>query len=224
MLPGISALSLPKAYILAGLLSCVPQAAPNVRIDLQDNPVQIDNTRSSGDLATLSTERGSSSFHDAEFPIVGGLTSFSLQGTPHMIMEISPQPDGACIWIKNIGITLAYAPVIYIASNYKPGSCRYAQAEEHEQKHANVNIITLREFLPTLKPALESALAQGAATASAEEVQISAGKEALNKRVADVLQKWLESMLQVRTPRQQQIDSPEESRRFSKACPNDPVR
>jgi hypothetical protein len=217
----LAALPSAKAYILAALLACAPPAAPNVRIDFEEGPVQIDNTRSKEELAALSLAHEGSSFHDAEFPLVSGLTSFSLQGRPHMMMQVAPQTGGACVSVRNIALTLSYAPIVYIAKNYAPSSCRYAQVQEHEMKHANINLITLREFVPQIKPLLANALGQVDAAVAVEGDDTTPGKEALNKKVSDVMQKWLESMLQVRVPRQQQVDSPEESRRFMKACPNE---
>jgi len=78
VIPGISPLSLSTGYVLAGLLSCNPQTAPNVTLQFQNVPLQIDNTRSSADLAQFKTHTLSPKY-GAEFPVVGGVASSDFQ-------------------------------------------------------------------------------------------------------------------------------------------------
>lgn len=60
-----------------------------------------------------------------------------------------------CLWIRRVDATL-YIPdtTIYIASNYKQGSCQYNAVLEHEQEHVRLT----RNLLPGFSSRLEQEL------------------------------------------------------------------
>ncbi|MFH1157575.1 MAG: hypothetical protein V1721_01630 [Pseudomonadota bacterium] len=219
MIPGLSPLSLSTGYILAGLLSCDPQTAPTVTLQFQNAPLQINNTRSSSDLARMKTHTLSPQY-GAEFPVVGGATSSDLQikYNAEFMTSSALSSDSVCLWAKAINITVIYAPVIYISSDYKPGSCQYSLTEEHERLHVNIDIITLNEFLPYIRREAENAVSAWRGTGPVGKNQTESNQEALLKPVADALGKVTSHLQRTRSLRQQQVDSRSEYRYVSSAC------
>ena len=219
MIPGISSLSLSTGYVLAGLLSCDPQAAPTVTVQFQNTPLKIDNTKSSADLAQKKTHSLSPQY-GLEFPIVGGVTSSNFQIGYKAKLAISsfPSSNNACLWVKAVNITVIYAPIVYISSDYKPGSCQYDITEEHEKHHVNIDIITINEFLPYIRKTVENVVSTWHGIGPVNKTKMKSHKTALLKPLAEALKKVTDSLQRTRNLRQQQVDSRSEYRYASNAC------
>ena len=219
MIPGISSLSLSTGYVLAGLLSCDPQTSPTVTLQFQNTPLKIDNTRSSADLAQKKTHSLSPKY-GAEFPIVSGVTSgnFQIGYKAKLAISSSSSSNNVCLWVKAVNITVTYAPIVYISSDYKPESCQYAITEEHEKHHVNIDIITINEFLPYIRKTAENVVSTWHGTGPVDKNKLESHKTALLKPLAEALKKVTDSLQKTRNLRQQQVDSRSEYRYASTAC------
>lgn len=224
MLPGIAPLALSTGYILAGLITCEPQPAPELTFNLQNTPPQIDNTQSSRDLAGLKGN-STSPRYGSEFPIVGGLTAsdFKAEFTMNFSKSFAKEGNDACLWIKDAVVTITYTPVVYVASNYRPGSCRYNLTEEHEMMHVGVDTITLKEFMPYIEQVANSGVAQAYSVGPIDREEIDAEQNRLAKKLSTVLQEAIAQLQQARRMRQQQVDSRVEYRRLSTSCLDEPA-
>ncbi len=225
MFSGAGILSLPAAYLLAELLVCAPSAAPEVVVKFKNTPPQLDQKKSSQDLARMQAH-STSPIYGTEFPIIGGLTASEFQISYGMqFANISyPSLGQVCIHPKTIEVTLTYTPVIYVASDYPPGSCQYGLTEEHETRHVSVDVITATGFLPQIKQAASFAVSQWRGTGPVHESQMEAVQNGLLKQLSAPMKKQLDQFQQTRRLRQQAVDSREEYRRLSEACPHERLR
>ena len=219
MIPGISSLSLSTGYVLAGLLSCDLQTAPDINVQFKNTPLKIDNTKSSADLSQKKTHSLSPQY-GSEFPIVSGVTSGNFQIGYNAKLAISsfPSSNDACLWVKAVNITVIYVPTVYISSDYEPGSCQYDITEEHEKHHVNIDIITINEFLPYIRKTAENVVSTWHGIGPVNKNKLKSHKTALLKPLADALKKVTDSLQKTRNLRQQQVDSRREYRYASTAC------
>jgi hypothetical protein len=122
-----------------------------------------------------------------------------------------------CIWLTNVGAVLG-DPVldVYVAANYKPGTCEYENILAHENTHVRFNMETLHDWLPTLKAALTEAVKKKfPAIFDAHPTD----KE-LNEYVFENLDDVFTLMGEDNAKRDASIDTPENYRREHDKCRN----
>lgn len=231
MLSGAVFPSLQAGYILAGLLTCTPSAPPEVVMEFNNSPPRLETGKSTRDLAQMKNDSTSPNY-GAEFPIVGGLTesNYSVSYKTQFLNMSSGVYSGAdsaagvrqvCIHPKTVTVTVAYTPVIYVASDYPHGSCRYNLTEEHEMHHVNVDAITINGFLPKIREAITDAVSGWHGVGPVDETQMEAVQNRLSDQLKAPVKKIFDQLQQMRRARQQAVDSREEYRRLSTSCRNE---
>jgi hypothetical protein len=221
---GAGKLSLSSALVLARLLSCPAVPPPEVTLDFHNTPPQYANNKSSAELGHFRIDTTFSHGPDEIFS-VGGLTEshiksgFSLSYRALAYPGESPGSTQNCIWVDKISITVEYAPVIFIAQDYPSGTCRYGVTAQHELRHVNTDLITLREYLPKLKAAVQSMTRSLGVIGPVNANDIEKTRSLFMNVVRIELAKQADSMSSVRLMRQQQIDTRQEYLRLGMACP-----
>jgi len=95
--------------------------------------------------------------HRRALGITYALTSFSLQGST-IIREVT---GGYCIYIDSVTADFGWKRLeVYVAAEFKPGTCEYRAVLDHENQHVAVNNRALKEFAPQFRAALEDALSR----------------------------------------------------------------
>lgn len=222
---GIGKLSLLGGYMLASALVCTPEAPPKVTLTFDNQPAIFDHSKSSAELGTLKGAHSASSDYGGEFPIVGGLMSgnFELRFNLSLSATVRDATKEACLYPKDIKVTAFYQPTIYVANDHKKGSCRYDLTLGHEMRHMNVDIITINESLPTLRAAVENVVAGWTGFGPLPEKSLQAEQDRLAESLKAELQKISTKFETTRNLRQQTVDTREEYRRMSTACPDERV-
>lgn len=231
MLPGAVFPSLQAGYILAGLLTCTPSAPPEVVIEFKNAPPRLETGESTRDLARTK-ENSTSPNYGAEFPIVGGLTesNYNVSYKTQFLNMSSSVYSGAdsaagmrqvCVHPKTVTVTVTYMPVIYVASDYPHGSCRYNLTEEHEMRHVSVDTITINGFLPKIRQAVVDAVSGWHGVGPVDETQMEAVQNSLSDQLKAPVKKIFDQLQQTRRARQQAVDSRDEYRRLSTSCRNE---
>jgi hypothetical protein len=217
--------SVPAGYMLAGLLSCSPQTPPSVAVQFRNNPPGIVNSEPAESLMRLKDGTISPDY-GREFSVTGGLTYSNIQTTFDMNFTSSVWPvvNRACLWANNINITVTYTPTVYVASNYRPGSCRYQATLEHEMRHVAADVAFLGELLPYMKEMAEMSVAPWKGAGPVGKETLEAEQAALSKQFGDALEKISDGQQGIRVLRQRQIDTRAEYDRLSTACPAEPSR
>lgn len=212
-------LALTKGYMLAAIFTCPVQTPPVVTVQFQSSPPHIINDKSSSELAALK-KNSTSPNYGSEFPIVGGLTfsNFKVEYSMDLMNGVQSVLRKACLWATKINVVVTYTPTVYVASNHAPGSCHYKMTERHEMMHVNVDVITLKEFLPQVKKAVEGTVATWRGVGPVDQDGLKAAESELSKPLKVTLDAITDKLQQARRARQQQVDSRDEYRYLSTAC------
>ncbi len=157
------------------------------------------------------------SFHLPRAKVLG-LAKTGLRFKWRVNYTANPFGDAFCFWVHRVELTLRYpSPDIYVAREYRPGTCPYRVILEHETEHYRISRAVLRRYAPRLQTALASLtiptglrpVLVDSPEAARDEVQT------LMRRHVDPIYREM-----VRTLRQAQaeLDSPAAYRRTLKLC------
>ncbi len=211
--------------ILANTLSCAVQPAATVSLSFQNTPPRYVHTESTADLSQRKIDT-KFSHGPSEIFVTGGITESHLETKFKMSfksMEDTVTLQG-CYWPTDINVTVSYAPVVYIASDYDYQSCRYQQTALHELKHVNTDIITINEFLPHIRQSLQTAASALSVTGPFSLENKDQAQEGMMAAIKTALEASVNQMQATRQQRQQAIDTRQEYLRLSKACPDEPIK
>jgi hypothetical protein len=162
--------------------------------------------------------------HDNEIYVVGGLThgKIIISRQVQLLTHSMRSADAHCVSVGKVTVVLDYQPDVYIATEYKPGTCRYQTTMQHEVQHVNLDIITLNEFIPRIKAYIERAVHGIPPMQPVQQNQVPRVQEWIGQQVEQAAKQALAEMDQVRRARHQRIDSREEYTRLSRACAQEP--
>ncbi|WP_193368314.1 hypothetical protein [Pelagibius marinus] len=134
-----------------------PPEAPTVEISISAPEFEVDHSLSRKELERHAAEEYGHA--RAEGSAVFGLTAGRAHSQlfVHTLTE-KRQSGQRCVWPSRLVATLAYdGPIaVYVAREYRRGSCQYKAVLAHEMEHVAV----LREALQDYKQKLEEALRQ----------------------------------------------------------------
>lgn len=201
---------------------CPPQQSPLIDINVINNPPHYDNTYSSAELGEIPIDTQIAR-HSNEVFVTGGLTrgQITTSWESSFAKMLDERTGVACIWLKSLRLTLSYTPNVYIASEHRPGSCRYDIIMEHEIRHVNTDIMTLNEFLPQIQQNVQDAVDALGVRGPYQDIQTDRIRKNMQDTVSDRLRDTLTRMDTVRRQRQQLIDTRQEYMRLSNMCPNE---
>lgn len=150
---------------------------------------------------------------------VGGLTQGKLTISRNMEFALQRLPGGnACLTVTRVQITVDYTPDVFIAREYRPGTCRYNVTMEHEVQHVNIDIYTLNEFIPRIKYNVQQIVNGMPPQGPIAERDIDRVKQRMADTAAQGAHTAIGAMDQARHARHQRIDTREEYIRLSRAC------
>ena len=221
---GLDPMTLPAAYMLAAAAACPAPVPPIVHMTFIDTaPIQ----RSDVSGRDLGTRHISTTFShtNRETWLVSGLTQSDFDPTYLIDFNVAQDPASGtgCVAVKTVEITVKYAPTIYVASELKPGSCRFGVVLQHEARHVNTDIITFNEQLPQLRQAVEDAANQIGWIGPITPAQLIPERDKMVDRLKAALVAKADEVEQIRFTRQQMIDTRQEYLRVSKLCPEEPL-
>lgn len=211
------------AVVLAGLLACDPQPVPEIQVNYAEKPPVFFNSHSTVQLRALAPTLGTVNL--ADFPITTGVTRGKITMETSILFRSKSNLLGRyCLWQAEVAINVSYRPEVYIAKEYRPGSCRYAQTKLHELRHVEVDKSVMKELLPRLKKVAAARAAKIGTRGPFDETQREAAKSILLHSMQEAVSGELDRIESVRHMRQQLIDTPAEYTRLSLACPGEPIR
>jgi hypothetical protein len=219
MIPGLEAVGLLAAHVLAGFAGC---AAPPASVDITfaNNPPVHSSALSKHQLARMPADTQVAHGIDERFS-VNGITVD--QTTPKYEISYEATVDGetgsVCLRVEHVGITIEYSPQIYIASEYRPGTCRYNQTVMHESRHVDSHVITVSERLPQITTAVQDVVTTIGVAELAGVSDLEPAKAKVAEQVRQALATSIAEMRSLALARQQQIDTRQEYVRLTKGCP-----
>ncbi len=213
---------------VAGLLqlasmdvSCRVKAAPKVLVQPMRSVVQYDYSKYKEELQTFEIDTVSpyGPGHDAK---IGGLMSgeIRVESRVRMMHEKYAHAGKGCVHIDTIDVIVHVNPTIYVAREFKKGTCEHKAIVEHEKKHVKVDADVAAKYAAIIREQLKAKLIEIGSTFG--PVPLSKLDD-VQKRVQAELDKVVTSntdqMTAERRELQQSIDTAEEYRRVSNQCP-----
>ena len=153
--------------VVGGCLGQAPAAAANTCAPAR-KPITLDfatksrapiynNRLTVSGIRNLFATRGQplGGLHEKALGVTYVETMFSLQGA----VNIKPTGRGFCVYLDRVDAAFGWDRMeVYVASEYKPGSCEYRTVLDHENQHVGINQAVLRETAPRVRAALEGIL------------------------------------------------------------------
>ncbi|MCT4574913.1 MAG: hypothetical protein N4A43_01515 [Alphaproteobacteria bacterium] len=125
-----------------------------------------------------------------------------------------PDVGKACYWIDTINFNWVFSPTIFVAKEYKRGSCKYNTVINHERQHVKIDIAILKKYRDKIK----NNLRKQALYPITSGLVNSNAKVNLLKKVEDDLAPLIERMVKERTIEQGKIDTVEEYTKLGNMC------
>jgi len=219
VIPAIGKTGLAAAYVLASL-SCPPQKpVETVSLYFTNNPPVITNDQPASFLGQFSISTTFSRSHNEIFT-VGGLhiTDFAPKYLVSFNLDSGLEGGKVCLAPAAISIAVNYSPRIMVASEHKPGTCQYKTILDHEMRHVGIDVITLNEYLPQMKKAIEEAARLIKPIGPMPPSSIEKAKNIIVDAVQSALVAQVEEFELIRLNRQKMIDTRQEYLRLSKVC------
>jgi hypothetical protein len=107
--------------------------------------------------------------------------------------------------------------MIYIASD--DGDCRHATALAHEMQHAAIDRGIIARYIPIFRSRLATMVDAMSAAAPEAALDIDARRSRIEEKINAMIAVTSEVMNADQVAQQRELDSPEEYRRRSNACP-----
>lgn len=175
-------------------------------LDVSDNGWSVDNSRSYKTLTAMKGQGGGYvlGLTRAESRIAIGLEGKLLQDLKSGYECVAPK----------VLVKLSYVPiVIYIGSEFVPGTCAYEEILSHEMRHLKVYLAHLPKVESSVRSALDQRFVAKPLYAPTGQARALL-KEELDRRWMPFIKNAMGKV----EPQQAAIDSPQEYARLSKVC------
>ncbi len=201
-------------------IACVPRIPPKVSVIPSKSQVKYDFSKSRSDLQNFDIDT-ISPYGPEHKSHVGGLMSGSIQigrsiGYMH---ETYKQVGKGCVHLKEIDVKIHIEPTIYIASEYKKGSCLYNEILKHEKKHVREDQLIVNKYAMKIGQALAKVMDDNGPVFGPYKIEeLPAIQKNMNETLGTVIDSFNTKMNDERRVRQQAIDSRSEYDQVSERC------
>lgn len=153
-----AAVAVPQAAFAAAASPCAPSRTP-ITLDFTTKatlPIYNNRLTVAG-IRNLFSTRGAplGERHQKALGVTYVETMLSMQAAT----RIKPQGRGFCVYIDRVDADFGWDRMeVYVAAEYKPGSCEYRMVLDHENQHVAINQRALGDSAPRVRAALEAIL------------------------------------------------------------------
>ncbi|WP_153188682.1 hypothetical protein [Candidatus Magnetaquicoccus inordinatus] len=139
-----------------------------------------------------------------------GLTVSRLQHTLLGVFEWRATAEGEkrCLYLRSLRLDLSYPDLkVYIANNYRPGSCEYQAIYRHEMEHVRILNQHQEGYVQHLRDRLQS-LAQKQKAVVLEKGMLEQKKQEILQRLDQEVKRELQRLDTKQKTAQAEIDTP----------------
>lgn len=209
----------------AGPVTCVPDATPPAfNITATGMEYVVDHTKSIKELTAMS-DGTYSPYNKSVQTFTEGLMRGSISASTSFGWGISTAAPmaGTCLFVRTIDVKLHIDPTIYIAKEYKRGTCMYDSVMEHEMKHINVDRQIVNKYTYIIIKALDNTFKKiGYVHGPVNQADQKALETQIGGIAIGVVQKFNDNMNAERDRLQQKVDTVAEYARVDAQCKNRP--
>lgn len=155
-------------YIAAGYLhlasaniQCTMPRAPEITVSASGLQTKIIETKGIQELTMMSNAAGTETPYDKNAVVhTEGLRlgRIGLKGAYEFQTQTYPDLGKACFFVSKVNIKVELDPTIYIAKEFKHGTCHYNAVLEHERKHVALDRKTVNKYLNVMVKAVNNTL------------------------------------------------------------------
>lgn len=152
---------------------------------------------------------------------VGGLMSgeISLENQIAFVHQTYERAGQACLYINEIKVTFHVDPTIYVAKEFKPGTCEHKAVLDHEKKHILVDRMMVNKYNERISKTLTYAINKyGYSFGPFPMEQLEPAQKKMQDYIEGIIREESERMNKERRARQQDVDTLEEYERVSSLC------
>jgi hypothetical protein len=194
---------------------CPLTARPVVSLEARQDPVSYDYSQN---LNQLQQKHITNSVHSHGTGVTMGAAASQMAygyKLKYQMAGIEGQSP-VCAALIRVDVEIKFTNnIIYLASELPPGSCIRREVLLHEEKHMREDLYLIQEKRYVIQQVIERAIRDiGTVNAnSPEEAQ-----QELQRRIAPIIDRETQNLMQERTRRQALVDTPQEYERVSKSC------
>jgi hypothetical protein len=217
-------LLLPTLVFATKAMTAVADVCPvnhtDIRVSQKIDPPRFDFSKTTAELKAM---KFSQPVSDLGFAETTGLTEHSIAVDSEIRIASSgaASADSAgaplCVWPTVVTVTLSTAPTIYIASD--DGACRHAVALSHEMQHAAIDRDIIARYIPIFRQRLAAMVDAMDAAPPESALDIDARRGRVEEKINAMIVVVSEVMNADQVAEQRSVDSPDEYKRRSDACP-----
>lgn len=163
------------------------------------------------------TAMSSDSHHSIHESLTLGLTRYEpMLSISAPIVGVKKSNGQTCSHVQQVNITLGYQDVVvYIGREIQQGTCGFEEVMAHEQKHIDVNMQLLQEYIPRISSELNEFLKSNGAS---QDPNVDQSMNGIKAKLQSIVEGLFKEMEQDNQARQQEVDTPEEYARISSSC------
>lgn len=200
---------------------CRTEKAPRLDIKPATARIKYDHTKTKSQLNGFEVDTVNP-YGTKVHTDVGGLMKGGIETGYDITMgSIRTSDNRSCAWYDSITVDINITPTIFIARDYKKGSCMYNAVLEHENKHIAVDRKLVNTYAQQISKALQAELARQTVYGPVATAEEKALQDQMYARIAGIMKKQMAILNTERLKRQQQVDSLEEYNRVNALCPNE---
>lgn len=147
-----------------------------------------------------------------------GLTSstFSYHLSNRFASRVRSDGRGGCVWLSEVHLDMAHKDTtVYIAREYRPGSCQYQTIYEHEAEHVRILNRQRARFLPVFHSSLTNLLSK---LAPSYHKNIKLEQKRIKRRVVRLVTKKVKQLTKALQQAHAVIDSPKNYAKLQSLC------
>ena len=201
-------------------IECTSLFPTKISVLTEKTRIQYDFSQTKAQLSKIETDT-ISPYGTNHKTISSGLMSGALEirSEVSFMQETFSSMGIGCLYVKSVDITLRTEPKIFVANEYKPGTCMHNAILEHEQKHVLEDQYIANKYISIIREAIYDVVSvQKSNVGPYSRLNMLKAQTNIQGEISKTISKYSKIMNKERRTRQQSIDTYEEYETIGKAC------
>jgi len=203
-------------------VECVAKMPPQINVTPKTKNIKYDFTKTKSQLNSFDVDT-ISPYGPQHRTVVSGLMSGSIQtkSQVELLHETYKHLDRGCVYLKTANVTISIDPTIYIAREYRKGSCYHNAVLTHEMKHVREDQLIVNKYVGRIGRALKDMIDDRNSFGPYRLDQLEGVQQNIQNSINKAVQRFSDDMNKERRRRQQAIDNIEEYESIGARCPKE---
>ena len=207
-------------HLAAMDVQCRVKSDPKVLVQPMRSIVQYDFTKHRQELETFNIDTVSpyGPNHHAK---IGGLMSgeIRVESRVRMMQEKYKHAGVGCLHIESVDVIVHVDPTIYVASEFKKGTCEHKAIIEHEKRHVKVDADMATKYAGIIREEIKARIKEiGASFGPYKIADLKKVQDQIQAQFDEIVTSKTQQMTEERHLLQQNLDTAEEYKKVSDQC------